>query len=167
MGQKDDVKTAIAMQNDWYVMDNFAGTSLEEALIQFISERLGGIWNLNMNVHLIRNEEVFKLNNFAGMVKDLCRTLFYCWKINKIFLPMVWNDFCITKFSLKPKGEHLVETDRWKGAFLKSITVEYGKDKILQKIQPHYRLIGLPFLLIIRKWTIYGVIPFRRDIAWK
>lgn len=39
--KKDDVKTEIATQNDWYVMDNFAGTSLEESLIYFISERLG------------------------------------------------------------------------------------------------------------------------------
>ena len=62
--KKDDVKTAIATQNDWYVMDNFAGTSLEEALIQFISERLGDLKS-KYDVHLIRNEEVFKLNNFA------------------------------------------------------------------------------------------------------
>lgn len=29
--------------------------------------------------------------------------------------------------------------------FLEAITAEYGKDKILQKDTPHYRLIGLPF----------------------
>ena len=34
---------------------------------------------------------------------------------------------------------------------LEAITVEYGKNKILQKDTPHYRLIGLPFLLTIRK----------------
>ncbi len=36
--KKDDVKTTIATQTDWYVMDNFSGTSLEEGLIQFISD---------------------------------------------------------------------------------------------------------------------------------
>lgn len=46
---------------------------------------------------------------------------------------------------IEPKGEHLVETDRWKEEFLEAITAEYGKDKILQKDTPHYRLIGLPF----------------------
>ncbi|HGM2663357.1 TPA: hypothetical protein ACKJ0Z_002013, partial [Neisseria gonorrhoeae] len=46
---------------------------------------------------------------------------------------------------IEPKGGHLVENDSWKEAFLKSITVEYGRDKILQKNTPHYRLIGLPF----------------------
>ncbi len=45
-------------------MDNFAGTGLEEALIQFISARLGDLKS-KYDVHLIRNEEVFKLNNFA------------------------------------------------------------------------------------------------------
>lgn len=63
--KKDDIKTAIAMQNDWYVMDNFAGTGLEEALIQFISARLGDLKS-QYDIHLIRNEEVFKLNNFAN-----------------------------------------------------------------------------------------------------
>ena len=33
----------------------------------------------------------------------------------------------------------------WKEDFLDAITVEYGKDEILQKDTPHYRLIGLPF----------------------
>ncbi len=76
MGQKDDVKTAIATQNDWYVMDNFAGTSLEEALIQFISERLGNLKS-QYDVHLIRNEEVLKLRNFDNG-KGFMPTLFYC-----------------------------------------------------------------------------------------
>ena len=39
----------------------------------------------------------------------------------------------------------------WKKEFLEAITAEYGKDKILQKDTPHYRLIGLPFLLTMRK----------------
>lgn len=141
--KKDDVKTAIAMQNDWYVMDNFAGTSLEEALIQFISERLGDLQS-KYDVHLIRNEEVFKLNNFAngeGFMPDFILLLKDKQKSSSNGV----GGFLHYQIFIEPKGEHLVETDRWKEEFLEAITAEYGKDKILQKDTPHYRLIGLPF----------------------
>ena len=141
--KKDDVKTTIATQNDWYVMDNFAGTSLEEELIQFISERLGDLRS-KYDVHLIRNEEVFKLNNFAdgeGFMPDFILLL----KDKQTSSSNGVNDFLHYQIFIEPKGEHLVENDLWKEAFLEAITVEYGKDKILQKDTPHYRLIGLPF----------------------
>lgn len=141
--KKDDIKTAIAMQNDWYVMDNFAGTSLEEALIQFISERLGDLKS-KYDVHLIRNEEVFKLNHFAdgeGFMPDFILLLKDKQKSSSNGV----GGFLHYQIFIEPKGEHLVETDRWKEEFLEAITAEYGKDKILQKDTPHYRLIGLPF----------------------
>ena len=141
--KKDDVKTTIATQNDWYVMDNFAGTSLEEELIQFISERLGDL-KFKYDVHLIRNEEVFKLNNFAdgeGFMPDFILLL----KDKQTSSFNGVNDFLHYQIFIEPKGEHLVENDLWKEAFLEAITVEYGKDNILQKDTPHYRLIGLPF----------------------
>ncbi|WP_118832512.1 DEAD/DEAH box helicase family protein [Neisseria meningitidis] len=141
--KKDDVKTTIATQNDWYVMDNFAGTSLEEALIQFISARLGDLKS-QYDIHLIRNEEVFKLNNFAdgeGFMPDFILLLKDKQKSSSNGV----NDFLHYQIFIEPKGEHLVKTDRWKEEFLEAITAEYGKDKILQKDTPHYRLIGLPF----------------------
>ncbi|ARB04829.1 hypothetical protein B2G52_07980 [Neisseria lactamica] len=45
----------------------------------------------------------------------------------------------------EPKGAHLIATDSWKQDFLNAITTRYGKNRILQKDTPHYRLIGLPF----------------------
>lgn len=141
--KKDDVKTTIATQNDWYVMDNFAGTSLEEELIQFISERLGDLKS-KYDARLIRNEEVFKLNNFAdgeGFMPDFILLL----KDKQTSSSNGVNDFLHYQIFIEPKGEHLVENDLWKAAFLEAITAEYGKDKILQKDTPHYRLIGLPF----------------------
>ena len=124
-------------------MDNFAGTSLEEALIQFISEHLGDLKS-KYDVHLIRNEEVFKLNNFAdgeGFMPDFILLLKDKPKSSSNGV----DGFLHYQIFIEPKGEHLVETDRWKKEFLEAITAEYGKDKILQKDTPHYRLIGLPF----------------------
>ena len=99
--KKDDVKTTIATQNDWYVMDNFAGTSLEEELIQFISERLSDLKS-KYDIHLIRNEEVFKLNNFTdgeGFMPDFILFLKDKQKSSSNSV----DDFCITKFSLNRK----------------------------------------------------------------
>ena len=141
--KKDDVKTTIATQNDWYAMDNFAGTSLEEELIQFISERLSDLKS-KYDIHLIRNEEVFKLNNFTdgeGFMPDFILLL----KDKQTSSSNGVNGFLHYQIFIEPKGEHLVKNDLWKEAFLEAITVEYGKDKILQKDTPHYRLIGLPF----------------------
>ena len=141
--KKDDVKTTIATQNDWYVMDNFAGTSLEEELIQFISERLGDLKS-QYDVHLIRNEEVLKLRNFdngKGFMPDFILLLKDKQKSSSNGV----DGFLHYQIFIEPKGGHLEKNDSWKDAFLEAITVEYGKDKILQKDTPHYRLIGLPF----------------------
>ena len=138
--KKDDVKTTIATQNDWYVMDNFAGTSLEEDLVDFIKEHMGNLQE-NYDVKLLRNEEVLKLRNFdngKGFMPDFILLM----KANK--QQSVVNGIQYQIF-IEPKASHLVETDRWKEEFLSAITVEYGKDKILQKDTQHYSLIGLPF----------------------
>lgn len=143
--KKDTLKPEIAEQNDWYVMDKFAGTSLEEKLIQFISDHLGDL-QAKYNVHLIRNEEVFKLSNFddgKGFMPDFI--LLLKDKQTSSSNSNSVEDFLHYQIFIEPKGEHLVENDLWKEAFLEAITVEYGKDKILQKDTPHYRLIGLPF----------------------
>lgn len=141
--KKDDIKTAIATQNDWYVMDNFAGTSLEEELIGFIKEHMGNLQE-NYDVKLLRNEEVLKLRNFdngEGFMPDFILLLKDKQKSSSNGV----DGFLHYQIFIEPKGGHLVENDSWKNAFLKAITAEYGTDKILQKDTPHYRLIGLPF----------------------
>ena len=141
--KKDDVKTTIATQNDWYVMDNFAGTSLEEELVGFIKEHMGNLQE-NYDVKLLRNEEVLKLRNFdngEGFMPDFILLM----KAKQKSVVSGINDLLQYQIFIEPKGRHLVETDRWKEEFLSAITQEYGRDNILHKDTPHYRLIGLPF----------------------
>jgi len=46
---------------------------------------------------------------------------------------------------VEAKGEHLIETDRWKEEFLKSIEKE-GKVKLETLAEDrHYKLKGMPF----------------------
>ncbi|MGN5421838.1 hypothetical protein ACSVH3_11210, partial [Neisseria meningitidis] len=85
-----------------------------------------------------------KLNNFSdgeGFMPDFILLLKNKQKSSSNGV----DDFLHYQIFIEPKGEHLVENDSWKDAFLKAITAEYGTDKILQKDTPHYRLIGLPF----------------------
>ncbi len=141
--KKDNLKPNIANQNDWYVLDNFAGTSLEEELVGFIKEHMGNLQK-NYDVKLLRNEEVLKLSNFdngEGFMPDFILLM----KAKQQSEVSGINDLLQYQIFIEPKGRHLVETDRWKEEFLSAITKEYGRDKILHKDTPHYRLIGLPF----------------------
>ena len=141
--KQDNLKPNIANQNDWYVLDNFAGTSLEEELVGFIKEHMGNLQK-NYDVKLLRNEEVLKLSNFdngEGFMPDFILLM----KAKQQSEVSGINDLLQYQIFIEPKGRHLVETDRWKEEFLSAITKEYGGDKILHKDTPHYRLIGLPF----------------------
>ncbi|PVX39844.1 type III restriction enzyme [Pasteurella langaaensis DSM 22999] len=139
---KDTVKTEVA-KPEWYAVDNFAGTDLEASLVQFVKERMGN-WESKYDFHLLRNEEVLKLSNFDNgegfmpdfilLLKDKTRTT-----LNNINACLHYQIF------IEPKGAHLTEKDQWKENFLQAITAEYGKDKLIQKDTPYYRLIGLPF----------------------
>ncbi|MFU2076983.1 DEAD/DEAH box helicase family protein [Avibacterium endocarditidis] len=139
---KDTVKTEVA-KPEWYAVDNFAGTDLEASLVQFVKERMGN-WESKCDFHLLRNEEVLKLSNFDNgegfmpdfilLLKDKTRAT-----LNNINACLHYQIF------IEPKGAHLTEKDQWKENFLQTITAEYGKDKIIQKDTPYYRLIGLPF----------------------
>ena len=140
---KKDIKTDIAIQHNWYVMDNFIGNDLEADLIKFIADRIGNLEE-KFDVHLIRNEEVMTLRNFDngdGFMPDFILLLKNKTKIESKGL----SNFLYYQILIEPKGEHLIERDAWKQDFLNSITDEYGKDKIIKHETPHYRLIGLPF----------------------
>lgn len=87
---------------------------------------------------------MFKLSHFAngeGFMPDFILLL----KDKQKSTSNGIDDFLHYQIFIEPKGEHLAERDKWKEEFLNAITSEYGKDRILQKDTPHYRLIGLPF----------------------
>lgn len=157
--KQDNLKPNIANQNDWYVLDNFAGTSLEEELVGFIKEHMGNLQK-NYDVKLLRNEEVLKLSNFdngEGFMPDFILLM----KAKQQSEVSGINDLLQYQIFIEPKGRHLVETDRWKEEFLSAITKEYGRDKILHKDTPHYRLIGLLFfreeigeVILYSRWNL-------------
>ncbi|QLB14744.1 type III restriction endonuclease subunit R [Mannheimia granulomatis] len=140
--KKEQVQNNIAEQHAWYLMDNFIGDKLEADLVTFIAERIGNLQEY-YHVHLVRNEEVYKIYNFddgEGFQPDFLLLLKQKKASGK-------NSLLHYQIFIEPKGEHLVEKDSWKEAFLQAITRQYGKDNIIEKAFPNYRLIGLPFYL--------------------
>lgn len=98
----------------------------------------------NYEVHLVRNEEVYKIYNFdngEGFQPDFLLLL----KAKK--QKTVKDQYLHYQIFIEPKGDHLKEKDRWKADFLQEITEKFGKDKIILDSFPNYRLIGLPFYL--------------------
>lgn len=119
---------------DWYVLDQFYGTSEEKGLIEFIKETIINLKNKYKEVYLLRNEEQYKIFDFktgAGFQPDFI--LFLKDKTNLYYQVFV-----------EPKGDNLLEKDGWKNIFLKEITEKYSNKKVLKIEGKNYNLIGLP-----------------------
>lgn len=119
---------------DWYVLDQFYGTSEEKGLIKFIKDTIINLQNKYKQVYLVRNEEQYKIFDFdtgQGFQPDFI--LFLKDKKNLHYQVFV-----------EPKGDNLLEKDEWKNNFLKQITERYSTQKILKIEGGNYNLIGLP-----------------------
>jgi len=119
---------------DWYVVDEFYGTSEEKGLIEFVKGTIINLQNKYKEVRLLRNEEQYKIFDFKtgrGFQPDFI--LFLKDKTNLHYQVFV-----------EPKGDNLLEKDEWKNVFLKEITEKYSKKKVLKIEGKDYNLIGLP-----------------------
>jgi len=130
--------------NDWYVMDGYAGTSEEDAFLDFIKKdviaELRGKYD---DVYLLRNEEVYTIYDFEqgrGFQPDFL--LFATSKEGDMFYQVF----------IEPKGEQFLGDegifdtgrDGWKQRFLSQITDKYGNDAQIHEGK-RYLLVGLPF----------------------
>ncbi|MDD2935340.1 MAG: DEAD/DEAH box helicase family protein [Candidatus Pacebacteria bacterium] len=119
---------------DWYVVDQFYGTSEEKGLIEFIKDTIINLQNKYKEVYLLRNEEQYKIFDFntgQGFQPDFI--LFLKDRANLHYQVFV-----------EPKGDNLLQKDEWKNLFLKEITEKYSKKKVLKIEGKEYNLIGLP-----------------------
>jgi len=119
---------------DWYVVEQFYGTSEEKGLIEFIKNTMLDLKGKYKEVYLLRNEEQYKIYEFktgTGFQPDFI--LFLKDKTNLHYQVFV-----------EPKGDNLLQKDEWKNLFLKEITEKYSKKKVLKIEGKEYNLIGLP-----------------------
>ena len=125
---EDDLK-----YEDWYALDQFYGTSEEKSLIKFVKDTILNLQKKYKEVYLLRNEEQYKIFDFKtgqGFQPDF---LLFLGDAKKQYYQVF----------IEPKGDNLLEKDKWKDDFLKAITKKYPKG-ILKKESKEYTLIGLP-----------------------
>lgn len=125
---EDDLK-----YEDWYALDQFYGTSEEKSLIKFVKDTIGNLQKKYKEVYLLRNEEQYKIFDFKtgqGFQPDF---LLFLGDAKKQYYQVF----------IEPKGDNLLEKDKWKDDFLKAITKKYPKG-VLKKESKEYVLIGLP-----------------------
>ncbi len=119
---------------DWYVLDQFYGTSEEKGLIEFVKETIINLQSKYKEVYLLRNEEQYKIYDFKtgqGFQPDF---ILFLKDKSKLYYQIF----------IEPKGDNLLDVDSWKNDFLNKITEKYSDNKILKIESKNYSLIGLP-----------------------
>ena len=142
--EEKDVDDSVA-NNTWYVLNGFVGTSEEKALIKFIKNSIGNLEEKHDEIHLLRNEEVYKIYDFEkgrGFAPDFL-----------LFLRSKETNSVYYQLFIEPKGDQFKDLsgsfknskEGWKEEFLEQITKKHGFDKVIKTENRDYKLIGLPF----------------------
>ena len=138
----------VATENMWYVLNGFVGTSEEQRLIEFIKNTIGNLEEKYEEIYLLRNEEVYKIYDFEkgrGFQPDFILFLKTKDKYQYPVKSVELNTQLYYQIFIEPKGNNLLEYEKWKEDFLEQITEKYGLDKVIKAENHNYRLIGLPF----------------------
>jgi type III restriction enzyme len=136
-GKEDAQFEQFVSGKDWFAFNTIYGTSEEKAFVRMLDRQMSKLSEKYDGIYLVRNEGHFKIYNFSdGQAFEPDFVL---------FLREQSGELLTYQLFIEPKGKYLKEYDRWKEAFLKEITAEFG-DKILKfEDKSKYRLIGVPF----------------------
>ena len=125
--------------NNWYVYDNNYGSDQEKHFIKFIHDNKSELKKAYDEFFLIRNEKAVTLYNFADGAAFEPDFLLFLSRMedeqNRVLLLFI-----------EPKGEHLMQKDSWKEAFLGEIKNKASlQQEFLFMQNKHYAVYGLPF----------------------
>jgi len=134
-----DIPKELAINIDaktWYAYKENFGTSEEKFLVKFIDSKIIDLETKFTDIYLLRNERFFQIYRFAdGKAIEPDFVLFLTEKET--------NKDIHYQLFIEPKGEHLLENDKWKEDFLVSIEKEYEPINLFN--DKDFKLIGLPF----------------------
>lgn len=128
------------LDNDWYAYNDNYGTSEEKLFVKFIENEISPrLKAKKLKFYLIRNERVPELAiyNFENGERFEPDYILVVIKENI-------DKNIIHQLFTEPKGEHLLEHDKWKEEFLLKIKDESNTSQILSFVD-NYRILGLPF----------------------
>ena len=119
----------------WIAFNGLYGTSEERGLIRLLDRWIRDTRETYKDIYLMRNERHFAIYNFSdGRAFEPDFVLFL----------RETNGTSITyQLFIEPKGQHLIEQDRWKENFLKEICAEC--DSRLLTENSKYRVVGVGY----------------------
>ncbi|AHC14499.1 DEAD/DEAH box helicase family protein [Salinispira pacifica] len=139
IGQNETRNTELKMdlsEKDWYVFNENYGTSEEKYLVRYIDKMYEKLKEKYDTVYLVRNEKHFQIFNFQdGRPFEPDFLLFLSKKEQDISIQY--------QVFIEPKGEHLIQTDKWKEDFLKELKDQH-KIEVLWK-NKDFNILGMPF----------------------
>jgi type III restriction enzyme len=119
---------------DWFAFNECFGTSEEKHLVRFLAKRIEQLGQSFSDIHLVRNERHFQLFSFdEGRAFEPDFVMFLGSS----------NGSRQYQFFIEPKGEHLIEYDRWKQEFLIQIREHVSLDLVAEG--KDFIVWGLPF----------------------
>jgi len=121
---------------EWFAFNDNYGTSEEKYLVKFINKTYDKLKSKFSDIYLVRNERHFKIFNFDdGRPFEPDFLLYLTDKKNKVSLNY--------QIFIEPKGQHLLETDKWKEEFLEILKENHSIEQLWKnKI---YTIWGMPF----------------------
>lgn len=125
-------------KEDWYAQNDNWGTSEEKYFIETFKEKLlPKLQKQYSEISLVRNERELAIYDLQGQRFEPDFLLFCKQKD---------GNKCSYQVFIEPKGEHLMEKDRWKEDFLKKLGGLYKADmQPLDVDTEKYVVVGVPF----------------------
>lgn len=120
MSQEDGSQLRLNLLNEkWYAYEDNFGTSEEKNLILYMKEVYTDLEaNGFEDIYLIRNEKILRLYHFDD--DRVCEPDFLLWAKKKEN-----SDYKYYQLFIEPKGDQLLEKDKWKEDLLLRIQNEY------------------------------------------
>ena len=122
---------------DWYVFNDNFGTTEEKAFVKYFSTVVEDLKEEYEKVYLVRNERQLVLFSFVGGERFEPDYLLFLRKKNS-------SGYDQYQIFVEPKGEQLIELDKWKEDFLLEIA-EKGIPKKTFVDDNTYHVWGFPF----------------------
>lgn len=139
IGQNETRNTDLKLnlsEKPWFVFNENYGTSEEKYLVKYIDKMYEKLKKQYDDVYLVRNERHVQIYNFHdGRAFEPDFILFLSRKEQDIRIQY--------QVFIEPKGEHLLQTDRWKEDFLKELKKEHKIEMLWKNKQ--FNIWGMPF----------------------
>ena len=122
---------------DWFVYTDNFGTSEEKAFIAFFKGYVDKLRQEYSRIYLIRNEREFHIYSFDDGYRFEPDYVLFLQKDNT-------DGYEQLQIFIEPKGDHLLDKDKWKEEFLLQLK-DKAKVVNLPQADNNYKIFGLHF----------------------